>query len=150
MANTDFQRWRIQAEAVMDALLTLSESGAPPEKLEPLKKALTILFNDLEESKAVNGKKPMRVSRRVALAAFAAAVTVLKRDRGVAAAIADVAVPHGVDQKDIKNFRDRLNRGRADPMSDHIYKFWLADFESMPRAEIMAQLDHLARGCFCT
>jgi hypothetical protein len=92
----------------------------------------------------------MRLSRRVALSAFAAAVTVLKRERGVASAIADVAVQHGVDQKEIKNFRDRLNRGRADPMSDYMYKSWLADFESMPSAEIMAQLDRLATGCLCT
>jgi hypothetical protein len=92
----------------------------------------------------------MRLSRRVALSAFAAAVTVLKREKGVEAAIAGVAVPNGVDRKEIKNFRDRLNRGRADAMSDHMYRSYLADYESMTVAEIMVDLEKLAKGCLCT
>jgi len=92
----------------------------------------------------------MRLSRCVALAAFAAAVTVLKKKNGVEAAIANVALPHRVDRKEIKNFRDRLNRGRTDPMSDHMYRSYLADYESMTTAEIMVDLEKLAECYFCT
>jgi hypothetical protein len=105
-----------QAVAILEAMIALHELGAPHEKIEPLKKTVTLFLDDLNQSDAVNGKKPMRLSRRVALSAFAAAVTVLKREKCVEAAIAEVAVPNGVDRKEIKNFRDRLNRGRADPI----------------------------------
>ena len=66
------------------------------------------------------------------------------------AAIAGVAVSNGVDRKEIKNFRDQLNRGRADLMSDHMYRSYLADYESMTVAEIMVDLEKLAKGCLCT
>jgi hypothetical protein len=139
-----------QAAAILEAMIALVELGAPREKIEPLTRTVTLFLNDLDQSEAVNGKKPMRLSRRVALAAFAAAVTILKRERGVEAAIARVALSHGVDRKEIKNFRDRLNRGRADPMSDHMYRSYLADYESMTESEIMGDLAKLAKGCLCT
>jgi hypothetical protein len=139
-----------QSAAILEAMIALTELGAPQEKIEPLKKTVILFLDDLDQSEAVNGKKPMRLSRRVALAAFAAAVTILKRENGVEAAIAGVAVPHGVDRKEIKNFRDRLNRGRTDLMSDHMYRSYLADYESMTTAEIMVDLEKLVKGGLCT
>ena len=140
-----------QVLAVANAMLALIELGARWEIIEALKKNVLTLINDVNHSEAVNGKKPMRLSRRVGLAAFAAAVTTVKKERGVAAAIAEVAVPHGIEQKEIKNFRDRLNKGRTDPMSAYMYKSYLADYQAMTKTEIMGDLKKLVKGgAFCT
>jgi hypothetical protein len=67
----------------------------------------------------------------------------LKKDKTVDAAIAEVATLNGSSRKDLKNFRDRLNRGLADATSMNLYKLGLSWFEKMTEAEIMSQLDRL-------
>ena len=56
--------------------------------------------------------------------------------------IAEVATPNGISRKELKNFRDQLNRGLSDDASANAYKAAFSGFEKMTKAEILA---HLAR-----
>jgi hypothetical protein len=147
MRETADQRTERHLRALRAVAGALRAADAPEHIIHALDvirfEILFDLADTLEADAVINGRKPMRLSGRLALAAFAAAVTVLKKERGVASAIADVAVPHGVDQKELKNFRDRLNRGRADRWSDYMYKLVLAKFEKKPKARIMSTLNRL-------
>jgi len=96
------------------------------------------------------GKKTQSVSRRIALAAFAAAITTLKDGRRVDEVISEIATANGVSRKELKNFRDRLNRGRADKYAFGAYKIWLSKFEGMPKAEIMIRLKICGRDLYLT
>ena len=54
--------------------------------------------------------------------------------------IAEIATPNGISRKELKNFRDRLNRGLSDEASTSAYKAALSGFEKMTKAEILAHL----------
>jgi hypothetical protein len=41
--------------------------------------------------------------------------------------IAEVATPNGIDRKDLKNFRNRLNRGRAHWRDENAYQIGAAE-----------------------
>ena len=74
------------------------------------------------------------------MAAMSAAVTVFKSGQSVDAAIAEIAVAHGVNRKELRNFRDRINRGRADRSSRYIYEKFLRKFKGMTKPQIMAEV----------
>jgi hypothetical protein len=63
--------------------------------------------------------------------------------------IAEVATPNRIDRKELKNFRDRLNRGLIDDGTETVYRLMLADFQRMTRAEIMSVLSRTSER-FCT
>jgi hypothetical protein len=119
--------------AILIAIRTLAEAGAPSEDIFPL----SDLLSDIGGRK---GKKPRKSTLRCKLAAFSAAVTALKKEQTVDAVIAEIATPHGMSRKELKNFRDRLNRGLADGGSVVCYKSFLSIFRKMSKAEIMSIL----------
>jgi hypothetical protein len=128
--------------ALLKAARTLVVIGAPPEEIMPLIEFYRELVNG-------RGKKRRKLSVRCGLASFAEAVTVLKKGRPVDDVIAEVALPNGIDRKELRNLRDRLNRGLADQASVAAYKAALRGFEGMARAEIMSVLARTAKR-FCT
>ena len=95
------------------------------------------------------GKKPRKFGQLAVLSTFAAAVTVLKKGRTVDATIAEIATPSGLSRKDIKNFRDRINRGLVHDGSEVNYKMMVIWFQRIPRTEIMETLSYVAKR-FCT
>jgi hypothetical protein len=118
---------------LLNAMLVLAESGATSEVIMPL----VDLYSDQG-----TGKKRRKVALRCTLAIFSAALTALKAGRMVDDVIAEVATPNGIGRKELKNFRDRLNRGLSDEASANAYKAALSGFKKMTKAEI---LTHLAR-----
>jgi hypothetical protein len=105
----------------------------------PVAEALALW--DIEDSlNGKGGRKPRTHGARNKLATFSAAVTVLKRGRRVDDVIAELAGPNGISRKDLKNFRDRLNRGLADPGSVNVYEFMLSAFKRLTKAEIKSIL----------
>lgn len=141
MSEAD-DRTERHVRALVAAAVFLIQAKAPSETIS----ALIEIIDDLLDTSAMSwtvghpGKKPQKFTHRVAMARFAAAVTVLKRERGIEGAIADVATANNISRKGIKTFRDRLNRGRADYPSSMAYKSALADYESKSKAEIMLNL----------
>jgi len=127
--------------ALLRAQRALLEADAPPEQIFPLA--------DLCRSLSGNGKKRRKLGTRCTLAIFSAAVTVLKKGRRVDDVIAEVATPSGINRKELKNFRDRLNRGLAHSSDESAYRTALAYMESMTRAEIMSHLAGVSVR-FCT
>ena len=95
------------------------------------------------------GKKPRALRYRIALATFAAAVTVLAKGQTVDAAIAEVATPNRISRKDIKNLRDRLNRGLVSDGTVATYEMMVATFRRLTREEIMSVLSRTSEK-FCT
>jgi hypothetical protein len=127
--------------ALLRAQRALLEANAPPEQIFPLA--------DLYRSLSCNGKKRRKLGTRCTLAIFSAAVTVLKMGRLVDDVIAEVATPNGINRKELKNFRDRLNRGLAHSGDESVYRTALAYMESMTRAELMSHLAEVSVR-FCT
>ena len=124
-----------QQLTLLNAIRELIVADVPPLKILPL----VDMWSNLARP---NGKRRRKLRDRLELAMLAAAVTVLKKGRTVDAAIAEVATLNGSSRKDLKNFRDRLNRGLADCNSMNLYKLGLRIFEEMTKAEMIA---HLAR-----
>jgi hypothetical protein len=116
---------------LLNAMRALAEAGAPVEEIMPLV--------DLYSGKGP-GKKRRKVGLRCTLAIYSAAVTALKKGRPIDAVIAEVATPNGISRKELKNFRDRLNRGLADAASMNAYKSALSSCEKMTKAEILSFL----------
>jgi hypothetical protein len=136
--------------ALMAAAEFLMEAKAPPKMITPLFEIIGDLMDAsvMSWTQGQSGKKPQKVTHRFAMAAFAAAVTVLKKERGVEAAIADIATANNISRKAIKNFRDRINRGRSDSVTSKAYKEWLAQYEGKSKREIMLRLRvHAQRIC---
>jgi hypothetical protein len=121
-----------QQLTLLNAIRELIIADIPPREIMPLVDMYAHLVKPTERRK-------LRV--RYELAVLSAAVTVLKKNKPVDAAIAAVATPNGISRKDLKNFRDRLNRGLADGASVLVYKTALSRFEEMTGADIMALLD---------
>ena len=71
------------------------------------------------------------------MTAYAAAVTALAKEHGVERAIAVVATRNGLNRNDLKNFRTRLLRGRADGVLIHHHKEWSAKLKAKPTADMM-------------
>jgi hypothetical protein len=90
-----------------------------------------------------SGRKSRKVAYRYALATFAAGVTALTKGRGIGAAIAAVGVRGGVTRKELKNFRDRLIRKRADILSYYFYESSVAAFAQKSTDEILAVLQKI-------
>jgi hypothetical protein len=126
-----------RGSALFKAARAMLVANAPPEEIFPLIEMQRDLGGGGKKSR---GRKPRKLSYRTTLATFAAAVTILKKGRTVAAAIAEVATPNGIDRKELKNFRDRLNRGLVNDGSKEVYRLMLATFKSMPRDKIMSVL----------
>ena len=140
--NVDSKRKRRQLVQLIEAVKLLHQHNVPLNNVR-LKLQLSLLEFAADSVEALiprSGKKPRSWKYRCMLATFAAAVTALKKERGVDDAIVDVAIHHGVTRKELKNFRDRLNRGRADGLSRCIYKINLAHFAERSRAELFAIL----------
>jgi hypothetical protein len=97
----------------------------------------------MDASRETRGRRPRKLWYLATLAVFAAAVTVLKKERGVEGAIADVATPYGIGRKELKNFRQRLNRGRADTLLAGAYRLSVAKFETMSKADIFVFLSKI-------
>jgi hypothetical protein len=116
---------------LLKAMRALAEVGSPSEVIMPLV--------DLYFAKGP-GKKRRKIGLRCTLAVFSAAVTILKKGHPVDAVIAEVATPNAISRKELKNFRDRLNRGLADAASVNAYKAALNAFEKMTKAEILSFL----------
>ena len=124
--------------ALLNAQISLIASGTPPEEIFPL----ADLYNDLQGR---NGKRLRRMGLRTTLAVFSAAVTILRKGRAVDAIIAEIATPNGLSRKEIKNFRDRLNRGLASPSAVGVYREALAYMGRMTETEIRDHLANVAR-----
>jgi integrase len=144
-ADKGTERHLLALDATADFLLA---AHAPPEMVTPLWEIIDYLVDAMvaEWTRDQPGRKPQRFTHRIAMAAFAAAVTVLKKDRSVEGAIADIAIANNISRKAIKNFRDRLNRGRSDDLSNKAYKVMLANYEGKSRAEIMQHAELLKGG----
>jgi hypothetical protein len=134
--------WDEKQVALFKAQRAMLAAQTPVEETFPLIE----LHRDLRVD---GGAKPRKLGYRVTLAVFAAAVTVLKTGQTVDEAIAEIATPNGIDRKDIRNYRDRLNRGLVTDGTQETYKLILAAFKKMPRAEMMAILARTAQR-FCT
>jgi hypothetical protein len=133
--------WDEKQVTLLNAVKTILAAGAPPEQIMPL----------VEMARDVGrvGRTPRKLGYRTTLATFAAAVTVLKKGRTVDAAVAEIATPNGISRKDIKNYRNRINRGLITDGSQGTYKLMLATFQRMSREEIMSILAGTAER-FCT
>jgi hypothetical protein len=131
--------------ALFKAARAMIAANARPEEIFPLIE----MHRELGGGKKPRGKKPRKLAHRSELATFAAAVTILKRGRRVDEIIAEVATPNGIDRKELKNFRDRLNRGLINDGSGQVYRLMLATFKRMTRAEIMSVLSRTSER-FCT
>jgi hypothetical protein len=117
------------------------ELDAPAERFMPLAE----VCQDL-----VRGKRKRRSAGvRTTLAAFSAAVTVLKKGRLVEDVIAELATPNGINRGELTRFRDRLHRGKADVESTKSYELALALFEGRSKSEIAAILSEMKKR-FCT
>jgi len=138
-ADKRIERYVLALDAAADFLLA---AHAPVEMITTLREIIDHLLDArvAEWTRDQPGKKPQMFTHRIAMAAFAAAVTVLKKDRGVEGAIADVATANNISRNAIKNFRDRLNRGRSDDLSNKAYKVYLATYEGKSKTEIMLSL----------
>jgi hypothetical protein len=121
--------------ALLNAMRVLAEAGSPPEEIMPL---ADFYFANRP------GKKRRKIGLRCTLAVFSAAVTILKKGHPIDAVIAEVATPNGISRKELKNFRDRFNRGLADAASVNAYKCALSAFEKMTKAEILSFLGKTA------
>jgi hypothetical protein len=142
---SEANRLKRQVSALVQALGVLIELDAPPEVVEQLKGLCRELMNKIgtEVYRGSPGKKPRDWTLRLVLAASSAAVTVLKNGRGVDAAISRVAVSAGVDRKELKSFRNRLNRGLGGHFA-RPYNRYLSDFAGMTEAQIIESLDNLS------
>jgi hypothetical protein len=80
--------WSERELALFNAARAMLVANIRPENILPLVEAQ----RDLRKPK---GRKPRKLSYRMALSTFAAAVTVLKKGRTVDATIAEIATPHG-------------------------------------------------------
>jgi hypothetical protein len=125
-----------QELAVLRGTRALADDGVPAEDIFPLA-ALRRGMNGR------SGKRP-DLKNIVTLSIFSAAVTVLKKGSTVSAAIAEVATPNRISRKDLKNFRDRLNRGRAGPCASAAYRTALTYMEGMTKAELLAHLSRVS------
>jgi hypothetical protein len=128
--------------ALLRAQFALVEADTPPEKIFPLAN----LRNDLRRGR---GNKRRELGLRSTLAIFSAAVTILKKGRTVDVAIAEIATPNGINRKQLKNFRNRLNRGRANSGDVFAYRYALAYMEGMTRVELISHIARVAER-FCT
>ena len=131
--------WSERELALFNAARAMLVANIRPENILPLLEAQ----RDLRKPK---GKKPRKFSHSLALSTFAAAVTALKEGSTVDAAIAEVATPNGISRKDIKNYRDRLNRGLV---NDASYRVMVATFRGLTREQIISYLSRTAER-FCT
>jgi hypothetical protein len=122
--------------ALLKAARAMLAANAPPEDIFPLIE----MQREIGGGRKPKGRKPRRMAYRTALATFAAAVTILKKGRRIEDVIAEVATPSGIDRKELKNFRDRLNRGLVQDGSVRVYRVMLATFRRLTRSEIMSVL----------
>ena len=134
--------WSDKDLALFNAARAMLVANTPPEEIMPLIE----LHRDIGKPK---GKKPRALRYRIALATFAAAVTVLAKGQTVDAAIAEVATPNRISRKDIKNLRDRLNRGLVSDGTVATYEMMVATFRRLTREEIMSVLSRTSEK-FCT
>ena len=112
----------------------------PPKEIVPLVE----MQHDLGVGgRKRRGKKRRKLSYLATLTTFAAAVTVLKKGRTVDAAIAEVATPNGISRKDIKNLRDRLNRGLVKDGFQGAYRMMVVTFKKLTR-QILSVLSRMA------
>jgi hypothetical protein len=128
--------------ALLRAQIASVAADRPPEEIFPL----ADLYNDLRSE---SGRKRRKLGLRATLAIFSAAVTILKEGRTVDAVIAETATPNGINRKELKNFRNRLNRGLAHPREVFRYEHALAYMEGMTTGELMAHLAQVSKR-FCT
>jgi hypothetical protein len=138
-------KWSEKDLALFTAARSMLVSNAPPEEIMPLME----IQSEHAAGGRKGGKKPRKLRYRTALAVFAAAVTAMKSGRRVDDVIAEVATPNGINRKELKNFRDRLNRGLIDGGPKAVYRLTLAGFQRMTRAEIMSVLSRTSER-FCT
>jgi hypothetical protein len=138
--------WSGNDLALFKAARAMIVANSPPEEVMPL---LEIQRDHIGGGRKRPGRKRRKLSYRTALATFAAAVTAMKSDRTMDDVIAEVATPNRIDRKELKNFRDRLNRGLIDDGTETVYRLMLADFQRMTRAEIMSVLSRTSER-FCT
>jgi hypothetical protein len=138
--------WSENDLALLKAARTMLVANTPPEEIMPL---IEIQRDHTGGGRKRSGRKPRKLSYRTALAIFAAAVTTMKSGQLVDDVIAEVATPNGIDRKELKNFRDRLNRGLIDGGPKRVYRLTLAAFQRMTRAEIMSVLSRTSER-FCT
>lgn len=134
--------WSDKDLALFNAARAMLVANTPPKEIMPLIE----LQRDIGKPK---GRKPRKLSYRIALTTFAAAVTVLAKGQMVDAAIAEVATPNRISRKDIKNLRDRLNRGLVSDGTVATYEMMVAMFRRLTREEIMSVLSRTS-GRFCT
>jgi hypothetical protein len=127
---------------LLRAQFALVEADTPPEQIFPLAN----LRNDLRRGR---GNERRELGLRSTLAIFSAAVTILKKGRTVDVAIAEIATPNGINRKQLKNFRNRLNRGRANSGDVFAYRYALAYMEGMTRVELISHVARVAER-FCT
>ena len=102
-----------QALAVCGAIEFLTESNFPSALIKPLRDLRGELL-DLHARKRLKGKpgaRPMPHNAAVAATLASAAVTVLKKGRGVAAALELVSKAAELDKNWLREFRKNLQRG---------------------------------------
>jgi hypothetical protein len=132
-----------RARALLFAIAFLEAHNAPPE-------SVYLLFDLYNVLKRRGGNPPRPTGTRHKLAVLAAAVTALKPWYVVDAAVAEVATRGKADRKEIRNFRNCINRGKARSDDAECYSRALAIFNGKPKSEILAAVKREGSNHICT
>jgi hypothetical protein len=120
-------------------LIAAAAIGQPREVVVGLVEIMTDIM-DAADQPAI-GKKRRKLALRIKMAAFAAGVTALRGNgRPIDDIIAELATPAGISRKDLKAFRDRLNRNLSDSYSRVFYDEYLRRFQGKSESEIVREL----------
>lgn len=109
--------------------------GIDPLLLHPIQRMLfeAYDFTIIERRGKKEGRRPMPAGKQTTLLVAAAAVTILKkRGQRIPDAIKLVARTTGLDRKDIRGFRDDLNRGKFGPDVDVAYRNCIIKISGWP------------------
>jgi hypothetical protein len=130
----------LKINALMQVVVERTKTRPLDEDTCLLIEILHDLCCDLEPKKDGPGRKGRNWAAQTALTFCAAAVTILKKDVGVDAAIKEVAEASRFSPKEIKNFRDGISRRTVPSDCVHAYKETLTEYESRPKDRILDQL----------
>jgi hypothetical protein len=109
----------------------LSDLGAPEEARWPVSHAINVLIDAVCAADHGNapGPKPIPIQEIETLGVAAAAVTALRAcGWSVDNAVKTVSKEAKIDHRRLKNLRDNIHRGRANPLIFDTYHDWVGAF----------------------
>jgi hypothetical protein len=118
----------------------LDQLGVAADLTAPLREMLGECYDQVELANLErarghqSGRRPRSANERMRLLIAAATVTMLHKrcSYTVGAAASKAAKISGIDQKDIRNFRDQLHRGLTDPEVKEAYERTLRELGKLP------------------